>query len=232
MAKSMDFPINNKKLYSTSIPDTPITDDYVVDHSQKGEKGDQGIPGPQGPKGEPGEPGPQGPEGPRGPKGDKGKDYESPSGQNPGWSYYSSNETIFFQLKPEKGWTQIYLNSKMQEKEETFISKKTVSFWNYDAKKINFRALEIGAQIQLIYNFEIETYSNNTDVWIRTIVPDTQKHYTSLIGTFKYQNQHVISIKQNLFVHNKEEWSKGAIIQAGADNICSIGLNSIYISVC
>lgn len=231
MAKSMDFPISNKKLYSIPEPSIPITDDYVSDHTLKGEKGDQGIPGPQGPKGDTGEPGPQGPEGPRGPKGEKGKDYESPSGQNPGWSYYSSNEPISFQLKPEKGWTQIYLSSKMQEKEEFFISKKSVSFWNYDAKKINFRALEIGAKVELIYDLEIDTFSNNTDIWIRTIVPQTEKHYTSFLGSFKYQNQHSISVKQTIFVHDKEDWSKGAIIEAGADNICSIKLNSMYISV-
>jgi hypothetical protein len=232
MAKSMDFPISNKKLYSEIKSDIPIIDDYISDKGEKGDKGDQGIPGPQGPQGERGEPGLQGPEGPKGAKGDRGKDYESPSGQNPGWAYYSTQEPLSFQLKPEKGWIPIFLNTKMQEKQESFISKKTVSFWNYDAKKINFRALEIGAKIDIFYDIEIETYSNNTDIWIRTIIPQTEKHYTSFLGSFKYQNQYSLSVSQTLFINDKEDWSKGAVIEAGSDNVCSIRLNSIYISVC
>lgn len=231
MAKSMDFPISNKKLYSAPEPSIPITDDYVSDHSLKGEKGDQGIPGPQGPKGDTGEPGPQGPEGPRGPKGEKGKDYESLSGQYPGWAYYGNVKPILFNLKPEKGWTNIFLDPSGQQMQEDYLSKKTVSFWNYDTKKINFRAMEIGTKIDLIYDVEIETYSNNTDIWFRTIIPETEKHSTSFLGSFKYQNQYFLSVHQILFIVDKKSWSKGAMVEAGSDNICSIKLNGIYISV-
>jgi len=232
MAKSMDFPINNKKLYSEIKSDIPITDDYVSDNIQKGEKGDQGIPGPQGAQGERGEPGPQGPEGPRGPKGDKGKDYESASGQNPGWAYYGTAEPLSFQLRPEKGWTQLFLNPIVQDKQENFISKKNVSFWNYETRKINFRGMKVGTKIDLIYDLEIETYTNNTDIWIRTLIPNIDKAYSTFLGSFKYQNQYSVSVSQTLFIQDEQQWGNGAIIQSGADNLCSIKLNGIYISVC
>lgn len=231
MAKSMDFPVSNKKLYSNIINDQPIKSDILNYEYIKGIQGDIGPQGPKGDKGDPGEPGIQGPQGPAGPKGDPGKGYESASGQNPGWAYYGNTESIDFQLKPEKGWLKIFLNSQFQEKEESYLPKKTVSFWNYEAKKFNFRATNIGAQIDIVYNLEVETYSNNTDVWIRTIIPGTEKHYTSLVGSFKYQNQHFLSVKQSIFIHHKDDWINGAIIEAGSDNTCSVKLNGIYVSI-
>lgn len=223
---SMNFPkaakknieLNNKTIENEELPFLPIP----------------GPQGPVGPKGDPGNIGPQGPMGPMGPqglKGDKGKDYGSMSGQTPGWAYYGNTEPILFQINPKIGWQKIFLDINSMEKQENFLLKKPVSLWNFESKKINFRALEVGTKVDLLYNIDIETIENNTDIWFKTIVTDTNIEFNSFLGAFKYKGEYSSSIKHTIFITDKNVWSAGATIEALSDNLSVVKLKNMYIYV-
>lgn len=237
MAKSMSFPGNSKKKYSLL---TTTTNNNHSFETIKGEKGDQGIPGPKGDPGKDGDRGPQGLQGPMGPKGEKGrdgkdgKDYESVSGQLPGWSNYYSNYKNIIDLGPEKGddgWVSLFFKKNTIIKNELFLPKDSSSFWNTDGNKINFRAMKIGAILNIRYDINIETYSNNTELWFRTFYPQSKKYTSSYIGSLKYQYEYDISVLQTIFIDDKAVWSDGGIPQARTDQASSIYLKGLYVYV-
>lgn len=238
MATNMDFP-SKKKKYNETVENTKSTE-YIAVPGIQGERGDIGPPGPQGPqglKGERGEKGAQGLQGPKGEKGDPGKGaegYDSPSGQYPGWAYYAGSETVVHRVGPERGedgWVSFFLNVNQDQSVETYLPNKSVSLLNQVAKNINLKTLKVGAKVEIRYDFSLETYSNNTEVWIRTLLRDEYLSPVGYVGLLKYQYQYDLSYSQTIFINSDKIKNYGGIPQIRTDNEGSFILKGMYVSV-
>jgi hypothetical protein len=238
MAKSMDFP--KKKKYSETVQEEKSVVEYVSVPGMQGEKGDLGPQGPQGErglKGDKGDPGKKGPEGPKGERGEPGKGsegYDSASGQYPGWAYYKNKSDNKTKIGPERGddgWVSIFLDVDEQKSIKDYLPKKSVSLLNQVAKKINFKAFQEGAIVNIRYDLEIETYKNNTDLWIRTFLIDDENSVTGYLGNLKYQYLYDFSFYQTIFIKDRPTRIFGGIPQIRSDNEGTVILKGIYISV-
>ena len=237
MAKSMDFP--KKKKYSETVQEEKSVE-YISVPGMQGQKGDIGPQGPQGErglKGDKGDPGKRGPEGPKGERGEPGKGsegYDSASGQYPGWAYYKNKNNNKTKIGPERGedgWVSIFLDVDQEQSIEKYLPNKSVSFINQVAKKINFRAFQFGAIFNIRYDLEIETYNNNTELWIRTFSIDDENSVTGYLGNLKYQYSYDFSFYQTIFIEDRSIKAFGGIPQIRSDNEGSVILKGIYISV-
>ena len=238
MAKSMDFP--KKKKYSETVQEEKSVVEYVSVPGMQGEKGDIGPQGPQGErglKGEKGDPGKQGPEGPKGERGEPGKGsegYDSASGQYPGWAYYKNKSNNKTKIGPERGddgWVSIFLDVDQEQSIEKYLPKKSVPLLNQVAKRINFKAFQEGAIVNIRYDLEIETYNNNTELWIRTFSIDDENSVTGYLGNLKYQYSYDLSFYQTIFIEDRAIKVFGGIPQIRSDNEGTVILKGIYISV-
>jgi hypothetical protein len=238
MAKSMDFP--QKKKYSETVQEEKSIE-YISVPGMQGEKGDIGPAGPvgaQGPQGERGIQGKDGKQGPQGPKGDPGKSngqsYESASGQYPGWAYYKNKDKHQTRIGPERGddgWISIFLEIDEEQSVETYLPNKSVSLLNKVAKRINFKTLQPGAIVSIRYDLEIETYNNNTELWIRTFSVDDENSVTGYLGNLKYQYLYDLSFCQTIFVEDRNMKVFGGIPQIRSDSEGAVILKGVYISV-
>jgi hypothetical protein len=237
MAKSMNFP--QKKKYSDTVKEI-INTEYVAVPGMQGEKGDIGPIGPQGErglkgdKGDTGKQGPQGPQGERGEPGRAGDGYDSPSGQYPGWAYYANKDTQEYRVGPERGedgWVSFFLNIDESKTIETYLPNKSVSLLNPVASKINLKTLKLGAKVDVRYDFSLETYSSNTEVWIRTLLRDEEASPIGYVGLLKYQYSYELSYCQTIFVNSEKNKNYGGQPQIRTDNEGSVILKGIYISV-
>ena len=236
MATSMDLP--KKKKYSETIQEKTV--EYIAVpgmQGQRGETGIQGLTGPQGPKGDKGDTGKQGPEGPKGERGEQGKGaegYDSPSGQYPGWAYYSNKDKSTYRLGPDRGedgWVSFFLTVDENNSIEKYVPSKSVSLLNKTAQNINLKALKVGAKVEIRYDFCIETYSSNTEVWVRTLLREEELSPTGCAGFLKYQYQYDLSYSQTIFINSDKIKNYGGIPQVRTDNESSFILKGIYISV-
>jgi hypothetical protein len=240
MAKSMDFPpaANRRKKYSDNIePEQPLILDpqmYIA------------VPGPQGepgPRGQKGDTGPQGEQGLKGDKGDPGKDGKdgkdgksilSPSEQNIGWALYDNLNNKSFRLganKGEDGWVNFFVDSLGKNTNEKFLPKESVGLWNPETKRINFKTLNIGSIITIRYNIELSTFSNNTEVWFRTLCKNIDTSPTTYLGNLKYQFDYDLSMQHTLFLEDKDMQISGGIPQIRTDHDASMIIKSIHIAV-
>jgi hypothetical protein len=238
MAKSMDFP--KKKKYSETVQEEKSVVEYVSVPGMQGEKGDVGPQGPQGErglKGDKGDPGKQGPEGPKGERGEPGKGsegYDSASGQYPGWAYYKNKNDNKTKIGPERGddgWVSIFLDVDQEQSIEKYLPNKSVALLNPVAKRINFKAFQHGAIVNIRYDLEIETYNNNTELWIRTFSIDDENSVTGYLGNLKYQYSYDLSFYQTIFVEDRAIKVFGGIPQIRSDNEGAVILKGVYISV-
>lgn len=238
MAKSMDFP--KKKKYSETVQEEKSVVEYISVPGMQGEKGDIGPQGPQGErglKGEKGDPGKQGPEGPKGERGEPGKGsegYDSASGQYPGWAYYKNKSNNKTKIGPERGddgWVSIFLDVDQEQSIEKYLPNKSVSLLNQVAKRINFKAFQHGAIVNIRYDLEIETYNNNTELWIRTFSVDDENSVTGYLGNLKYQYLYDLSFYQTIFIEDRAIKVFGGIPQIRSDNEGAVILKGVYISV-
>ena len=237
MAKSMDFP--KKKKYLETVQEVNSIE-YIAVPGMQGEKGDIGPAGPAGPKGDKGDKGDTGKQGLQGPKGEKGdpgkgaEGYDSPSGQYPGWGYYSGKDFIEYRVGPERGedgWVSFFLNTDNEKTIEFYLPNKSVSLLNQVAKKINLKTLKVGAKVEIRYDFSLETYTNNTEVWIRTLLKNEELSPIGYVGLLKYQYEYDLSYTQTIFINNDQIKNYGAIPQIRTDNEGSFILKGIYIAV-
>jgi hypothetical protein len=237
MAKSMDFP--QKKKYLETIQEVKTTE-YIAVPGITGEKGDIGPIGPQGErglkgdKGDAGKQGPQGPQGERGEPGRAGDGYDSPSGQYPGWAYYANQSTQTYRLGPERGedgWVNFFLSIDQSKTIETYLPNKSVSLLNVAARNINLKTLKVGAKVDIRYDFSIEAYSSNTEVWMRTFLRDEKISPIGYVGLLKYQYLYDISHYQTIFINSDKIKNYGGQPQIRTDNECSFILKGIYVSV-
>lgn len=237
-SKSMDFPGAKKSGYAAQVeqsqsntyPDNTLSflpvPGPVGPQGPAGRDGKDGKEGPQGPEGK------QGPKGLQGPSGKDGLSSLSSSGQQAGWASYLNDIPTNIRLGATRGidgWVSLHISDG--EKNEKFLPEGCVSLWNPHSRMLNFKGLKVGSQAFITYNFELTTFTQNTEVWIRTFFPAHEQEISQLVGSFKYQHTYNISITQQVFIENQKMWGNGAVPQLRTDFDASVILNSIYVSV-
>ena len=238
ISKSMDSPFSSKNTYAKQVEESqtpslsflpiPGPQGPIGPKGEKGPTGNDGAVGPQGPKGDPGK------DGKNGKNGIDGKSILSPSEQNIGWAFYENLKEKTFELganKGENGWVNIFVDGIGKNTTEEYLPKQSVSLWNKESRKINFRTLNIGASITIRYDIEIEPLSNGVEVWMRTLLLDESYTPVNYVGILKYQYPYAFSVEQNFSVLNKDSQNFGGIPQIRTDSPSLARLKSIYISV-
>jgi hypothetical protein len=238
ISKSVDFPGASKNSYAAQVAQSKSSpeENSLTFLPVPGPAGPQG---PSGKDGKDGQQGIQGPEGPKGQKGDRGfpgKDGESSlssSGQQAGWASYSSSNTKEARLGASHGvdgWVDIFLG-KTVDTNEKFLPDGAVSLWNHNSRLLNFKGVKVGSRISVTYNFDITTFTPNTEIWLRTYFPSIDTDVSQFVGSFKYQHVYPLSITQHIFIEDDILRNAGGIPQIRTDFEASVILNSIYVSV-
>jgi hypothetical protein len=238
----MDFPGKPRK-YSDNI-NQPYEIEQSINYiavpgpqGEKGPTGDRGEIGPegkQGPKGDPGKPGKDGRDGKDGLNGQPGQSSLSPSGQRTGWAVYSNlnkKEIILGATKGNDGWVRFSIDCKGSETNEKYLPENGVSLYNPETQKINLRGIKIGSIITIRYDVTLTTFSNNTEVWLRTLIPGFEKHPTTFAGNLKYQFDYDMSIENTFFLENEKMQNAGAFPEILTDSDSLMVAKSIYIYV-
>ena len=240
VSKSMDFPGAKKSSYAAQVEQSQATllpDNTLSFLPVPGPVGPQGPAGRDGKDGKQGEPGPEGKTGPKGQQGPAGKDglsSLSSSGQQAGWASYTNAIDKPIKLgisQGDDGWVTLILDTKDKKQDETYLPKGCTSLWNSHQRALNFHGIKEGSQVFVTYNFELTTYTANTEVWLRTYFPSKDKEFVQLIGSFKYQNTYSLSATQQIFIENAAMWGNGAVPQIRTDFDASVIFNSVYVSV-
>lgn len=203
----------------------------------------QGPPGPTGPRGEKGDKGDIGPQGERGdsgPRGEPGKDGKngidgiSLSGQMPGWAMYKNSKSDLTTLgitEGDNGWVSLYLISDKSSSVNQFLPKDNkIDLWSDSSRSLNLLPVKLGSRVEAIYEIELTTYANNTDVWLRTYFPNTNDSHQIFVGCFKYQGTYNISIPQTIYISN-QKYKVMAKPQMRTDMTAEVVLKSLTISV-
>lgn len=232
----MDFPGKAKK-YSDNLNQSyeleqPLS--YIAvpgpqgERGQKGDKGDTGPEGKQGPKGDTGKPGKDGRDG------KAGESSLSPSGQRTGWALYENLNKKQISLgatKGNDGWVRLNVDCLGSDTNEKYLPENGVSLFNHTTQKINLRGLKIGSIITIRYDIVLTTFSNNTEVWFRTMIPDHEKHPTTFAGNLKYQFDYDMSIEHSFFLENEKMQNAGAFPEILTDNDAMVATKAMYIFV-
>jgi len=236
----MDFPGAKKSSYAaqveqsqaTGLPDNTLSflpvPGPVGPEGPAGRDGKDGKEGPEGPEGKPG------PKGAQGPAGKDGLSSLSSSGQQAGWASYINTITKPTKLgisQGDDGWVTLLLDTKEKYQNETYLPKGSTSLWNSHQRALNFHGIKEGSQIFVTYNFELTTYTSNTEVWLRTYFSSKDQEFVQFVGSLKYQNVYNLSVTQNIFIEDKSMWGNGAVPQIRTDFDASVILNSVYVSV-
>lgn len=240
VSKSMDFPGAKKSSYAAQVEQSQAT--YAPDNTLSflpvpgpvGPQGPAGRDGRDGEKGEQGFTGNIGPQGDRGLKGSDGLSSLSSSGQQAGWASYTNvidKPTKLGISQGDDGWVTLLLDTKDKTQNETYLPKGCTSLWNSHQRALNFHGIKEGSQVFITYNFELTTYTPNTEVWLRTYFKSKDKEFVQLIGSFKYQGTYVLSATQQIFIEDASMWGNGAVPQIRTDFDASIIFNSVYVSV-
>lgn len=196
-----------------------------------------GAPGERGPTGNKGEIGPPGPPGPKGDTGAKGKDGQSlvsVSGQQPGWASYHNKNVFDYSLgisRGDSGWVSLAVDCLGKYSNSEYLPALSTELYNKDAGMLTFRGLKIGSIVKVTYNVELETYVNNTELWLRSSFVGMDHSVVKFIGCFKYQHTYNFSIDQEFYIEDKALWSSGLVPQARTDFDASLKIKSIYVSV-
>lgn len=240
VSKSMDFPKGKKSSYAATVEQSqtsPTIDNalsFLPVPGPVGPQGPAGRDGRDGEKGEQGFTGNIGPQGDRGLKGADGLSSLSSSGQQAGWASYTNTINKPTKLgisQGDDGWVTLMLDTKDKTQDETYLPKGCTSLWNSHQRALNFHGIKEGSQVFITYNFELTTYTSNTEVWIRTYFASNDQEFVQLVGSFKYQGIYNLSITQQIFIENAAMWGNGAVPQIRTDFDASVILNSVYVSV-
>lgn len=239
-SKSMDFPGAKKSSYAAQVEQTqssPYQENTLSFLPVPGPQGPQGPPGRDGIDGSVGPEGPQGQIGQKGDTGQKGQDGKTflPNyGQPPGWAKYISDNS-----KPTKtgasfgedGWVSLVLGNVSRETVEKYLPENSKGLYGKETKRINLKGLELGTQLQITYDFEITTYSSNTEVWFRSFFPESKAEVISFVASLKYQYSYDLSVTQNLFLNSDADKISGIVPQVRTDMDSIVILKSIAVSV-
>lgn len=239
-SKSMDFPGAKKTSYAAQVEQTQASPYQENTLSFLPVPGPQGPQGPAGRDGKDGLPGPVGPEGQKGQKGERGPSGQnglsslSSSGQQAGWASYTNAIEKPIKLgisQGNDGWVTLVLDTKDKEQNETYLPAGCTSLWNSHQRALNFHGIKQGSQVFVTYNFELTTYTSNTEVWLRTYFASKDREFVQLIGSFKYQNVYNLSVTQQIFIEDQSMWGNGAVPQIRTDFDSTVIFNSVYVSV-
>lgn len=232
--RNVDFPASKKSNYASKVQDAvqpQLTASYIP---VPGPQGERGIPGPKGDRGEKGDPGPKGDRGEAGKNGKDGKTYMPPYGQASGWACYDNFDLKQIPLgatRGDDGWVSIFVDSLGEGTNEKHLPENSVSLYSSNTRRINTKNLKVGSQVEITYNFSIETFSPNTEVWLRSSFADSDNAYTSFVAALKYQYEYDFSVTQFLKVTTEGEKVSGIVPQIRTDMPASCIVKSINISV-
>lgn len=234
-SKDMDFPVSKKAYASKVIQDTaqqqPTFLPVPGPQGPEGKQGRQGEVGPAGPKGDRGEPGIPGVDGK---DGKDGESYFPSYKQNAGWALYTNKNLKQIKLgasEGEDGWVSLYIDQNGSGTIEKYLPKESVSLYNTTSRRINTKGLKIGAQLQIVYNFEITTFSSNTEIWARSMFANSEISNTTFVANFKYDYIYEVSVTHNLSVTSEADKINGIVSQLRSDNTALATLKSVMISV-
>jgi len=239
-SKSMDFPGAKKSSYAAQVEQSQASPyqenilSFLPVPGPQGERGPAGRDGRDGEKGEQGFTGNIGPKGERGLKGADGLSNLSSSGQQAGWASYTNTINKPTKLgisEGDDGWVTLLLDTKDKTQNETYLPTGCTSLWNSHQRALNFHGIKEGSQVFVTYNFELTTYTSNTEVWLRTYFASNDQEFVQLVGSFKYQNVYNLSTTQQIFIEDQGMWGNGAVPQIRTDFDSSAILNSVYVSV-
>lgn len=240
VSKSMDFPGAKKSSYAAQVEQSqasPTVDNTLSFLPVPGPVGPQGPAGRDGRDGSVGPEGPAGSPGPAGQTGKSGKDglsSLSSSGQQAGWASYTNTidkPTKLGISEGDDGWVTLLLDTKDKTQNEKYLPKGCTSLWNSHQRALNFHGIKEGSQVFVTYNFELTTYTSNTEVWLRTYFATNDQEFVQLVGSFKYQGTYNLSTTQQIFIENQAMWGNGAVPQIRTDFDASVIFNSVYVSV-
>lgn len=233
ISKSMDFPSSKKTNYAKLAQQVQQPESAVSYIPVPGPQGPKGDPGSAGVRGEKGERGEKGDPGPKGDPGKDGKSYFPVYKQDVGWAKYVNEKGLKVKLGASQGidgWVPVYVDCGKGTIEK-YLPRNAESLYNPSARKINLKGLELGAQVTVTYTFSIETFSNNTELWVRTYFPNPEEAITTFAGTLKYQFEYDLSITQKFYVENEYIRVAGAVPQIRTDLDALATMKSIEISV-
>jgi hypothetical protein len=239
-SKSMDFPGAKKSSYASQVEQSQASPFQENALSFLPVPGPVGPQGPAGRDGKDGKEGPQGPEGPKGQKGEKGEKGQngqsslSSSGQQAGWASYTNGLDKSIKLgisQGDDGWVTLLLDTKEKTQNETYLPAGCTSLWNSHQRALNFHGIKEGSQVFITYNFELTTYTPNTEVWLRTYFASKDQEFVQFVGSLKYQNTYNLSATQQIFIEDAKMWGNGAIPQLRTDFDASVIFNSVYVIV-
>ena len=234
VSKSMDFPGAKKSSYAAQVEQSQASPYQDNSLSFVPVPGPEGPPGPAGKNGAQGPEGKMGPPGPAGPTGKDGKSSISVSGQQPGWASYTNtiNKPIKLGISEgDDGWVTLILDTKDKSQNEKYLPVGCTSLWNSHQRALNFHGIKEGSQVSVTYNFEITTYTSNTEIWLRTYFASNDQEFVQFVGSLKYQNVYNLSVTQNIFIEDQAMWGNGAVPQIRTDFDASVIFNSVYVSV-
>jgi len=237
VSKSMDFP-KKKSGYA----------DKVAQQANSKPESESNnflpVPGPQGPMGPKGDRGPKGEVGQKGPKGDAGasgkngkdaEDFAPVYKQKPGWAKYVNEDPDDIKLgasQGEDGWVSFYIDElNKKESIEKFLPDNATSLYGTSIRKINLRELKVGSQIRISYNYEVTTFSNNTEIWARSYFKQTGKELVSFMANLKYQHTYEMTVTHDIYLESEKDRGTGITPQLRSDMDAYANLKSITISV-
>ena len=239
VSKSMDFPGAKKSGYASQVKQSQETS-LNNELSFLPVPGPQGPQGPKGDKGDPGIPGTPGKDGERGPKGEKGaagKDgnsYDPVYKQEVGWASYVNSKLENFSLGADKGddgWVSVYISELDKKTNRLYLPKGSTELYNKETRRVNLRPLALGSQLDVTYNFSLTTFSNNTEVWVRSFMGDSENSVSSFVASLKYQYDYELSTTHRIYLENDKQLAEGVVPQIRTDLAAMANLRSIVISV-
>ena len=246
VSKSMDFPGAKKTSYASQVeqsqaisnPDNTLT--FLPVPGPVGPQGPAGRDGKDGKDGKDGSIGPQGPEGSKGPRGEKGnpgvdgRTYLPVYEQKTGWAKYDNLNKENFRLGADRGvdgWVDFYVDGKGPRTNEMYLPENGVALYNIASRRLNFRNLKLGSRVQVTYNFDITTFGNNTEIWLRSYFPESEDGYVSFVASLKYQYTYELSTTHTFVVDNQIDKQSGVSPQLRSDLEAIATIKSIHVSV-
>jgi len=232
---------NHKKSYAEAVESLQLSENpipqYIPVAGPQGPQGPQGARGADGPKGDKGEKGERGLKGDKGDPGENGKDGKDaipPSGQLPGWASYINKNTDYSIIglsRGNDGWSQIIIDKRNMSINKDFLPKTSVDLWNVETQRLNFKRLKVGAKVAVTYDFSITTYNNNTELWIRTVFPESNISYTQFVANLKYQYSYDFSVTQNLYLSSEKMIIESPLAEVRSDFDSEFLIKSIIVHV-
>jgi len=247
-SKSMDFPASKSSSYADKVKqengqvDNSIYIPVPGPQGEKGYPGKDGLPGPEGPTGPRGERGLQGKDGkdgkrvPQGPKGEPGEldPTTNPYAQHTGWAIYDNLNNQGLRIGENRGidgWVDLSVDGLGPNTNEVYLPGNKVPLYNIESQKVNFKHIKLGSRVDITYNLSIETFNNNTEIWLKSLFPDDDNSVISFVASLKYQHTYNMSATHSFFIDTEKVKRLGISPQIMSDLEGMATLNSIYISI-